>query len=99
MDIKIQSLHFDADKKLIDFINNKVKKLLQIADNIIDAEVVLKIDKSDVNDNKVVEITVNIPKISGIFAKKSGKSFEEAITDVCEALKNQIKREKEKQRE
>ncbi|SRR5574344_1316292 len=93
MEINIKSLHFDADKKLIDFINSKVSKLSQFADNIIDVEVSLKLEKSDVNENKTVEIIVNIPKITGVFSKKNAKSFEEA-TDLCvEALKNQIKKE------
>lgn len=98
MEINIKSLHFDADKKLIEFINSKVTKLSQYADNIIDIEVTLKLEKSDINENKIVEIIINIPKIIGIFSKKNAKSFEEAIDLCCEALKNQLIKEKGKQR-
>jgi len=45
MDIKIHSIHFDADKKLIDFIDGKVKKLVQFHDNIIGTEVFLRVEK------------------------------------------------------
>jgi len=98
MEIKIQSLRFDADKKLLDFINAKVGKLTQVTDNIIEAEVILKLEKSEENENKVVEITLNIPKMIGIFAKRNEKTFEEAVDNVCEALKSQLKRERGKQR-
>ncbi|MDR2836199.1 MAG: ribosome-associated translation inhibitor RaiA [Bacteroidales bacterium] len=99
MEINVKSLHFDADKKLVEFINNKVGKLSQVADNIIEVDVVLKLEKSDVNENKIAEISVNIPKITGIFAKRNAKTFEEAVDLSCEALKTQLKKEKGKQRE
>jgi putative sigma-54 modulation protein len=53
MNIKIQSVRFDADKKLLDYIESKVGKLNQFADNILGAEVVLRVENSETNDNKV----------------------------------------------
>jgi len=99
MEIKIQSVRFDADKKLLEFIKTKVEKLTQVADNIIDIEVILKIEKSDINENKIVEITVNIPKITGIFAKRSSKTFEESIDLVCDAVRTQLKKQRGRQKE
>ena len=97
MDIKIQSLRFDADTKLLDFVENKVSKLNQYYDNIIGVEVILKLDKSEESGNKVADIKILIPG-SDLFSKKQAKSFEEATDLATDALKRQLKKTKEKQR-
>ena len=97
MDIKIHSIHFDADKKLIDFINSKVKKLIQFYDNIIGVDVFLRVEKNQGTENKLAEIRLDIPG-NDIFAKKKSKSFEESIDNSIEAIKRQITKFKEKQR-
>ena len=56
MNIDIQSLHFTADKKLLNFIEEKVEKLTTFHDGILRSEVILKLDKSDNDENKVAEI-------------------------------------------
>jgi putative sigma-54 modulation protein len=95
MDINIHSIHFDADEKLLDFVNSKLGKLSTFFDKIIDAEVFLRLDKSNTNENKLVEIKVNLPG-KELFAKKQSKSFEESTDEVVEALRRQIKKHKEK---
>ena len=97
MDIKIHSIHFDADKKLIDFINSKVKKLIQFYDNIIGVEVFLRVEKDQGTENKLAEIRLDIPG-NDIFAKKKSRSFEESIDNSLEAIKRQLTKFKEKQR-
>ncbi len=97
MDINIHSIHFDADKKLINFIENKVNKLIQYYDNIIGAEVFLRLENDQSTENKIAEIRLDIPG-SDIFAKKRTKSFEESVDNVVEALRKQITKHKEKQR-
>ena len=97
MNIKIQSLRFDADIKLLDFVENKVNKLEQYYDSIIGAEVILRIDKSEEIGNKVADIKILIPG-NDLFSKKQAKSFEEATDLATEALKRQLKKTKEKQR-
>ncbi len=97
MDIKIHSIRFDADKKLIDFINNKVKKLIQFYDNIIGAEVFLRVEKDQSTENKLAEIRLDIPG-NDIFAKKKTKSFEESVDNCIDAIKRQLTKHKEKQR-
>lgn len=97
MDIKIHSIHFDADEKLIEFVNTKVKKFVQLYDNIIEAEVFLRLDKDSSTENKVTEIKLSIPG-NDLFAKKRSKSFEESTDNVVDALKRQLKKTKEKQR-
>ncbi len=95
MKVIIQSIHFDADKKLLDFIQKKVDKLDQYYDSILGGEVFLRLDKSTSQDNKIVEIKINVPG-TDLFAKKQSKTFEEATDEVVEALKSQIIKKKAK---
>jgi len=97
MEIKIQSLRFNADAKLLGFIESKVSKLEQFYEHIIGAEVTLRLDKSDTTENKVVELKLEIPG-NDLFSKKQAKSFEEATDLATEALRRQVKKTKEKQR-
>jgi putative sigma-54 modulation protein len=91
----IQSVHFDADKKLIDFIGEKVSKLNQFHDAIIGSDVILRLEKSDDQSNKTAEIKLNL-KGSQLFAKKQCSSFEEAVDSAIDALRTQIQKVKDK---
>ena len=95
MDIDIQSVGFSADQKLINFINEKLGKLPQFFDNILACEVYLRVEKKSVQENKTVEIKMNIPG-KELFAKKQCDSFEEATVEAVEALRKQIKKYKGK---
>lgn len=97
MTVKIQSVHFDADKKLLEFIQERVDKLTTFYDGIINSEVVLKLDKSDNTENKIAEIKLHMSG-NDLFAKKQCKSFEEAVDTSIDALKTQVKKHKEKLR-
>jgi len=95
MNIKIHSVHFDADKKLVDFIESKVQKLSQYDDKILGAEIFLRLDKNQNSENKITEIKLfNTP--NELFAKKQCKSFEEATDLTVEALKKQLVKQKAK---
>lgn len=91
MNVKIQSVKFDADKKLIDFTESKVSKLERFAENAISAEVIMKIDKDHERGNKVATIRVEIPGNS-LVAEHRSKSFEESIDECVDALKKQIEK-------
>lgn len=93
MNCTIHSIHFDADKDLVNFVETKTEKLTQLHDKIIGAEVFLKLDKSDSNENKVAEIRLAVPG-KDLFAKKQCKTFEEATDLAVDALKRQIKKYK-----
>jgi putative sigma-54 modulation protein len=95
MDIKVQSVHFKADQKLIDFINERVTKLQVFFDNIIAGEVYLRLDKSSEKENKIAEVKILMPGRE-LFAKKQCKSFEEAADGAVEALRNQVRKHKGK---
>ncbi len=98
MKIVVQSLHFDADKKLLAFVNEKVNKLNTYGETIVSGDVILRLEKADNAENKLVEIKLHL-KGSELFAKKHSKSFEEAIDLTVEALTTQIKKHKEKTKE
>jgi len=95
MTIKIQSVHFDADKKLLGFVNQKVEKLNTFYDGIINSEIILRLDKSNSASNKIAEIKMH-GKGHEFFAKKQCASFEEATDQACEALRSQVTKHKEK---
>lgn len=96
MNVHIQTLHFDSDSKLIDFVSQKIEKLKQFHDRIIKVDVFLKLDNIVHNiKDKVVEIRVHVPK-ADFFVKSTSKSFEESFDNALEAMVNQIKRKKEK---
>jgi putative sigma-54 modulation protein len=97
MNVKIQSIHFDADKKLIEFVNEKVGKLNIMHDAILGSEVILRVDNSSDTENKVAEIKLIISG-TDLFAKKQCKSFEEAVDQSVEAIKKQLVKYKEKVR-
>ncbi len=95
MKLQMHSIRFDADQKLLDFVQKKADKLDKFFDRIIDGEVFMRLDKDDNMENKIVEIKLNIPK-NQLFAKEKAKSFEEATDLALEALKKQIIRHKDK---
>src|SRR6476620_4298427 len=43
MNVNIQTVHFDADQKLIQYVNQKIEKLPQFHDRIINVDVFLKL--------------------------------------------------------
>jgi putative sigma-54 modulation protein len=96
MDIKMHSIRFDADEKLLSFIDTKVKKLPTVYDDIMGAEIFLRLDK-DTSDreNKLVEIKLDV-KGQSVFAKKQCKTFEEATDLSIEALRKQLVKRKGK---
>lgn len=95
MEVKVNSVNFTADQKLISFVNDKVGKLNLFFDNIISGEVFLKVDKDQEKENKVAEVRILIPG-KELFAKKQCKSFEEATDLAVDALKRQVDKHKGK---
>lgn len=95
MNVNIQTVHFDADSKLVSYVEKKLSKLFQFHDKITKVDVYLKLDNvvHTIKD-KVAEIKVHIPKCD-IFVKQSSKSFEESFDEALDSVIIQIKRKKE----
>ena len=97
MNVRIQTVHFNADVKLADYITRKVEKLSTFHDNITSVDVFLKLDNLVHNiKDKIVELRIHVPR-RDFFVKCSSKSFEESFDNALEAMINQIKRQKQKQ--
>ena len=95
MSTKVHSVHFDADIKLVDFINSKVSKLSQFFDNIVTSEVFLRLDKAQDKSSKIAEVRILLPG-KELFAKKQSRTFEEATDLAVEALRRQVRKYKGK---
>ncbi len=96
MNVNIQTVHFDADLRLVDYVTRKSEKLNTFHDSILKVDVFLKLDNvvHTIKD-KVVEIKVHVPR-HDFFVKASSKSFEESFDTALESIVTQIKRKKEK---
>ncbi|MBK5285619.1 MAG: ribosome-associated translation inhibitor RaiA [Bacteroidia bacterium] len=97
MKLQVQSIHFHADQKLLDYVQEKIDKLVHYYDAIIGGEVFLKIDKSSDHQNKVIHVKLHIPG-NDIFVAEQASTFEEATDIAVAVLARQIKKHKEKRR-
>lgn len=95
MKIRVQSIHFTADSKLLSFIQKKVDKLDQFYDQIISGDVYLKLENVADELNKISEIKLATPGID-FFAKERCKTFEEATDKAILSLRKQIQKHKVK---
>lgn len=96
MKVQVHSIHFDADYKLINFIQKKLDKLDTFYDRMVDGEVFLRLNNEGV-ENKTVEIKVRVPGTQ-LFATEKARSFEAAADMATNALRMQIRKFKSKLR-
>lgn len=97
MEIRIKSIHFDATEKLQEFINKKVEKLQKSYEDIQKVEVQLKVEKPAAALNKTTSLTVTAPG-NTLFVEKTCNTFEEGVDLCLDAMKVQLTKFKEKQR-
>ncbi|MBI5858472.1 MAG: ribosome-associated translation inhibitor RaiA [Sphingobacteriales bacterium] len=96
MNVNIQTVHFAADLKLIEYVNRKLQKLNLFSDRIIQVNVFLKLDNVvHAIKDKIAEIRVHVPR-HNFFVKSTSKSFEESFDDAFDSLVTQIKKNKER---
>jgi len=93
MQVNINSVHFKADSRLENFIREKVQKVTRFHDGIIGGDVTLKVENTDVPENKVVEIRLKV-KGSELISSKQCRTFEEATDLAADALRSQVKKVK-----
>ena len=96
MNVQIRTQRFDADKKLLEHVNERVEKLKTFHDQIVDVEVFLKVDNvvHQIKD-KIAEIKVHVPKHT-FFVKHESKLFEESFDLAMKSLIKQLKSHREK---
>ena len=97
MKVNTQSVNFNADRKLMDFIQNRLNKLETFYDKVISSEVYLKVENTSAKENKIVEVKLNVPKDKFV-VKKQCKTFEEGVDSACSSLERKLIKRKEKQR-
>ena len=97
MEVRIQSIHFDASEQLQAFIQKKVSKLEKYYEDIKKVEVSLKVVKPETAENKEAGVKVIVPS-GDFYASKICDTFEEAIDLSVEAIEKQLVKYKEKQR-
>ena len=102
MKINVQSIKFDADQKLLDFIDKKVGKLEKFFDNIIKLEKFFdNIISCDValtvqpDHGKTVKVRLGIPG-DDLIIERTAPTFEDAVVDCVDVLQDQIVKMKEK---
>lgn len=93
-EIRIQSIRFDADQKLLDFVKKKLSKLPKFHDSVIGIDV--KFSLLAEHDNKNVWVKVQVPG-NDVVVERNAATFEDAVVDCADVLKEKLKRIKEKQ--
>ena len=69
MNVQIQSVKFDADKRLVEFVENKMDKLDRFAERSTGAEVILRLDK----DFEFVQLALDgVDRLVHRFLERSG---------------------------
>jgi ribosome-associated translation inhibitor RaiA len=91
--INDQSLKFNADEKLLDYIQKKVGQVEKFFDNPGDLDVTLSLLPDA--ENKSVKLQTRIPG-EDLIIERHARTFEDAVTDAADALKERIVRAKEK---
>lgn len=92
--VRIQSIRFDADQKLLDFVEKKLSKLPKFYDSIIGIDVKLSLLQEP--ENKNVWVKVQVPG-NDVVVERNAATFEDAVVDCADVLKEKLKRIKEKQ--
>lgn len=95
MNVQIQAVKFDADRRLIEFVEAKLAKLDRFVERATGADVILKLDKDNDKGNKVAVIRLEVPG-DDLVAESRSKSFEESVDNAIDALKKQIEKHKER---
>ncbi|WP_295983581.1 ribosome-associated translation inhibitor RaiA [uncultured Algibacter sp.] len=97
MKVNTQSVNFNADEKLISFIQQRMDKLDMFYDKVIKSDVFLKVENMSGKENKIFEAKVSVPGDSFV-VKKQCKTFEEGVDMAVASLERQLKKRKEKLR-
>ena len=95
MKVNVHAVNFTVDRKLVDFIQDRMDKLEKYYDKIVSSDVFLKVEKTSDKENKIVEVKIHVPG-DDFMVKKQCKTFEEAIEVSAESLERLLIKRKEK---
>lgn len=93
----IQTVGFSATEELVNYTKNKIEGLQKFYDQIVGAEVYLKLVQDDKNNTKVADIKLNIPG-NDLMGSSTTEGFEKSVNESVDKLKGQIRKLKTKQK-
>jgi putative sigma-54 modulation protein len=95
MMVNVHAVNLAVDKKLVEYVQERMDRLEKYYDKVVSSDVYLKVEKTSKKENKVAEIKVNVPG-DDFVVKKQCKTFEEAIELSAETLERLLVKRKEK---
>ena len=95
MKVNVHAVNFTIDRKLVDFVQERLEKLSKYYDKVVSTDVYLKVEKTSEKENKIAEIKMHVPG-DDFMVKKQCKTFEEAIEQASESLERLLIKRKEK---
>ena len=95
MKVNVHAVNFTVDRKLVDFIQERLMKLEKYYDKVVSSDVFLKVEKTSEKENKIVEVKIHVPG-DDFMVKKQCKTFEEAVELSSESLERLLVKRKEK---
>ncbi len=95
MKVNVHAVNFNVDRKLVDFIQERLLKIEKFYDKIVSTDVFLKVENTSDKENKIAEIKIHVPG-DDFLVKKQCKSFEEAVELASESLERLVVKRKEK---
>ena len=94
MEVKIQSVKFDASKQLLEFVEKKMSRLERFESRSTGVDVILKLGKDSEKGNKLALVTLHVPG-ADIVSEQRARTFEEAVDLALDAVKRQIEKRKD----
>ncbi len=95
MKVNVHAVNFTVDKKLVDFVQERMNRLEKYYDKVVSSDVFLKVEKTSDKENKIAEVKIHVPGDEFI-VKKQCKTFEEAVEQSAESLERLLVKRKEK---
>lgn len=95
MKVDVHAVNFNVDKKLVDFVQERMIKLEKYYDKVVSSDVYLKVENTSDKENKIVEMKIIVPG-DDFLVKKQCKSFEEAVELAAESVERLLVKRKEK---
>ena len=95
MKVNVNAVNFTVDRKLVDFIQERMEKLEKYYDKIVSSDIFLKVEKTSDKENKIVELKIHVPG-DDFMVKKQCKTFEEALEIASESVERLLVKRKEK---
>ena len=61
MKVDVHAVNFTVDRKLVDFVQERMAKLEKYYDKVVSSDVYLKVEKTSDKENKIVEMKIIVP--------------------------------------